>query len=460
LETCGLSYRENINSITGFAVCTPITCDIPNCSKNGCEHEVNFCNRCVEKYYDPIDLIFKPIIQDEENGVCVSCLDIPDRFNLHEDGSCSNKCGNGYLYELGSHDSSECDDGNIINGDGCSSECIVEDNWVCKRGDQSTPKNEKPYKSNADRCDPLLTYQFKINTEISTGNPKLDMSFNDDVCITPEIFFKIYEPYCMKVDERTGKGVSILEFEIEEITLCKKYLIEYVLKDNYSGELGFRYTSREIHNREVRRVENYIYDAKDNIVDFTKFHTRIYFDNSELEAKKKLEALMKKVERLQRLFAGPIFFAIMAIGPLAEFVANVLQKLIFLQTLNIQVPFKVSMFISIAADLGKTPSPIDETQGGDDLDAGIYASSFDKMLNITISDSAVPSKFADQKMSRLFIKNGASPCFSLIIVYLVTVGVMYLERKFKFFDQMTQTGTGVGYHDEYALESEKAKFRR
>jgi cysteine-rich repeat protein len=460
LESCGLSYRENVNSITGHAKCIPIGCDVKHCSPHGCEHEVDFCNRCIEKYYDLVSSKFKPVIQDEVHGVCLSCRDLPDHVSVHPDGACYNKCGNGYLYDLGSHDSSECDDGNITNGDGCSSECIVEDNWVCKRGDQSTRKNEKPYKSNADKCDPVLTYKFEINTEIATGNPKLDLSFNDDVCITPEIFLKIYEPYCMKIDERTGKAVSILEFEIEEIKVCRKYLIEYVLKDNYSGDLGFRYTSKEIHNRQVKRVENYIYDAKNNLVDFTKFHARIYFDNSELEQKKKLAALMANVERLQRMFAGPIFFAIMAIGPLAEFVANVLQKLIFLQTLNIQIPFKVSMFIGIAADLGKTPSPIDETQGTDDLDTEIYASSFDKMLNITISDTAVPSKFAEQDMTRLFIKNGASPCLSLILVYMVTVFIMYMERKYKFFDQMTYRGTNLGYHDDYARESEKTKHDR
>jgi cysteine-rich repeat protein len=390
----------------------------------------------------------------------VSCRDLKDRFKISQDGSCFNKCGNGYLYDLGLHDSSECDDGNTINGDGCSSECMVEDNWVCKRGDQATPKNEKPYKSNADKCDQKLTYEFKINREIATGNPKLDMSFNDDVCITPKIFLKIYEPYCVKVDERTGKGVSILEFKIQEVKLCRRYLIEYVLKDNYSGDLGFRYTSGELHNRQVKNVESYIYDAKSNKVDFTKFLTRIYFDNSELEAKKELEALMAEVESMQRLLAGPIFFAIMAIGPLAEFVANVLQKLVFLQTLNIQMPFKVSMFIGIAADLGNSPSPIDETQGDDDLDTGVYASSFDKLLNITISDNSVPQKFASKKMSRLFIKNGVSPCFSLIIVYLVTVIIMFLERKHKCFDQMTRRGTNPGYYDEYAIESELAKSDR
>jgi len=33
----------------------------------------------------------------------------------------------------------QCDDGNTANGDGCSSECKVEDGFVCTGGDIETP---------------------------------------------------------------------------------------------------------------------------------------------------------------------------------------------------------------------------------------------------------------------------------------------------------------------------------
>lgn len=38
------------------------------------------------------------------------------------------KCGDGFLYDLG------CDDGNLIDGDGCSSTCTVEPSFICKYG--------------------------------------------------------------------------------------------------------------------------------------------------------------------------------------------------------------------------------------------------------------------------------------------------------------------------------------
>ena len=33
----------------------------------------------------------------------------------------------------------ECDDNNLENGDGCSSECKIEDNFICSGGSGSSP---------------------------------------------------------------------------------------------------------------------------------------------------------------------------------------------------------------------------------------------------------------------------------------------------------------------------------
>lgn len=34
--------------------------------------------------------------------------------------------------------SEPCDDGNVINGDGCTSSCVVEDNYSCVNGSLSS----------------------------------------------------------------------------------------------------------------------------------------------------------------------------------------------------------------------------------------------------------------------------------------------------------------------------------
>lgn len=44
-------------------------------------------------------------------------------------GECVERCGDGLNFGM-----LECDDGNNIDGDGCSSECKVEKNWKCSGG--------------------------------------------------------------------------------------------------------------------------------------------------------------------------------------------------------------------------------------------------------------------------------------------------------------------------------------
>ena len=56
-----------------------------------------------------------------------------------------------------------CDDGNVIDGDGCSSTCQVEQNWVCTGGSPTT----------ADTCscaDVSNVYQF--SSSCLTLNPE------------------------------------------------------------------------------------------------------------------------------------------------------------------------------------------------------------------------------------------------------------------------------------------------
>jgi cysteine-rich repeat protein len=43
-------------------------------------------------------------------------------------GACKEICGDGKVYVL------ECDDGNLLNGDGCSSSCTIEPNFICVNG--------------------------------------------------------------------------------------------------------------------------------------------------------------------------------------------------------------------------------------------------------------------------------------------------------------------------------------
>ena len=56
--------------------------------------------------------------------------------NPVEEGSqeCVEICGDGFNY--GQY---QCDDGNKVNGDGCSNKCVIEDGWTCGGGSTIGP---------------------------------------------------------------------------------------------------------------------------------------------------------------------------------------------------------------------------------------------------------------------------------------------------------------------------------
>ena len=97
---------------------------------------------CTEICGDGIDLLFYAC--DDGNNVngdgCSSTCTIETGYqciggdNNHPD-VCNEKCGDGItvLYVAG-----KCDDGNIFNGDGCSSTCDVENGWACAGGNLVT----------------------------------------------------------------------------------------------------------------------------------------------------------------------------------------------------------------------------------------------------------------------------------------------------------------------------------
>jgi cysteine-rich repeat protein len=238
---------------------------------HGCINSNNFCNSCHTTNYDPLKGEFRNVIHDTVNGKCIICSEMA-QFEWR-DNRCYNICGNGYLYSLGSHDPSSCDDGNTIDGDGCSSECLVEQDYICKRGGLSADASELADKVNQDVCNQVLTIIFRQNTDNAIGNPRLDLQFNEDVCIT-ERFLQIYEPYCVKKDETTGQRVKIIDFIPFEVEPCRVYFIEYVLMNNYSGEISFQRKDAELPNEKKApsgvQVRQEIRDARNNIVDFTE----------------------------------------------------------------------------------------------------------------------------------------------------------------------------------------------
>ena len=91
------------------------------------------------------------VYDDTDDESCIFC-NIRELYSLVPDyqgqcsckisyqlinGSCTEICGDGLLMNTTS--SSLCDDGNMVDGDGCSSTCKVEVKYRCENGSDSSP---------------------------------------------------------------------------------------------------------------------------------------------------------------------------------------------------------------------------------------------------------------------------------------------------------------------------------
>ena len=117
--------------------------------------------------------------------VCTECERVRGYFtninSLTNEKQCSEVCGDGI--NLGEH---ECDDGNLIGGDGCSTLCEVEEGFHCHEGTSTSP----------DLCKDILWPQLAFNLHKSNilnhifvfePNKELQITTNKD----PKTFVNI-----------------------------------------------------------------------------------------------------------------------------------------------------------------------------------------------------------------------------------------------------------------------------
>ncbi len=92
-------------------------------------------------------------------------------FNSSLNGSFQEICGDGF--NLGSY---HCDDGNLINGDGCDGMCEVEPGWTCSGGSSI----------NSDICRPI---EMPIVEKIFMDDELIRVQFNTSIIVKSEFTY-------------------------------------------------------------------------------------------------------------------------------------------------------------------------------------------------------------------------------------------------------------------------------
>lgn len=166
------------------------------------------------------------------------------------------------MYDIKNAES--CDDGNTISGDGCSSGCKIEKDWVCKRLITPDLPNDVYIKDLRlpvfkDICQKKLKVYFYANDMGAILFPHFKLSFNKDICIDSNKFFKAYdikpidnqkgkENSHIKVVDSLVKNIRFESLKILELKKCRDYIIVYTLEDNYTGpvEIGLLGEDQEV----------------------------------------------------------------------------------------------------------------------------------------------------------------------------------------------------------------------
>lgn len=94
---------------------------------------------------------------------------LPPGLVIKPNGKKVEDCGDGLNMGI-----NECDDGNLINGDGCSSECRIEAGFECEKQANGT-----------DKC--RMTGNFIAQLKVEAEN-RLKIVFNREANITSKSF--------------------------------------------------------------------------------------------------------------------------------------------------------------------------------------------------------------------------------------------------------------------------------
>ncbi|CDW91263.1 fu domain containing protein [Stylonychia lemnae] len=165
---------------------------------------------------------------------CLSCNQQPGMTEPIDDSvsGCVEICGDGFNY--GSY---QCDDGNLINGDGCSSICIIEQGFNCTTGTKFTPsvcmdnKNPTPrisliasnnyiyieFDEEVILSEELNTTSLDIKIQGSQGNYKFDWRLGDSYKTAEPLQLIVIETSIYQSLKGNEKEIVIVTFQSSSI---------------------------------------------------------------------------------------------------------------------------------------------------------------------------------------------------------------------------------------------------
>ncbi|CAD8127452.1 unnamed protein product [Paramecium sonneborni] len=369
------------------------------------------CSQCAEKCLDCKNSASNCIsckYQQNQKGECQLCQSgyYFDEFNK----KCISKCGDSIKTV-----EEECDDGNLLSGDGCNQNCKKEKKFICKDGICIIPEYPVPM---------LFSYgdiqlynnirKFKLEYNLFLNIPQ-----DNEVEKMIKLFIKkqttlnpIDCPYEMKTQYTLNNSSNIsfsIDFQIffNRSTTKEEFLIEYLNPSYFLSSQGYPQILSEVSTT----IPEYIFidQAQVNQVEMAGSSNSI------------LLYIMAVMAGGAILFGGlDIFYNLL----------DTIQMLSYLKYINTQFPFNLQTFF--------------------DFFGFAQLSFFSKYLNlqelidpfIDYEDlKQIPEKIQIDGLNSLFVINGSSILFvwlTLIAVYVFSKYLPHLlfEIKLKYYNEI------------------------
>ena len=356
---------------TGNTECSRFS--LPNkksvCSEGKCIICPEKCNSCNSTHCLECEDPYKPV--GTECGE--DCL---PGMTRGANNKCAEICGDGVRRN------DECDDGNNRDGDGCSSQCKIEDEWRCSGGG----------KYSTDTC--IKIPMVKISQDKELPSVVL-LKFNKPMNITTDLNLLISLSF-------EGVDTSLYSYELKKI-------------DNQLIEVTFTVTQRisepklVISFSDPTLVKDYENLAIEQSVYTSKLHT-IYYEPSSVQG---ISSAAGAVATTAMAATGPVLLA-GANPAIIWALINLLQIFYYLLFINTEYPINLQKFLEIFSmgRLDFLPNPIEK-------------------ITPNIEDELLPSppKFDENDMNSLFLWNAGS---MLLIwgIALISYGLAYLMLRY------------------------------
>lgn len=266
-------------------------------------------------------------------GDTVTCRTCPTGYRLQEHGKCREVCGDGL--NLGEH---ECDDGNSLNGDGCSSECKVESGFKCHS-----------LSGGPDHCVDIVPPKASLSVKKGTD---LTVTFNEDVFIkvnentlkpTMQVYLKggcelTWELASYKTNERLNK------LEIATTPKCSlKASQDYFVVEFNDVSLVADKDGNELGNSVAEaRTMRYVYTANSDLAYSEGLGT--IFNSSSFVTLGVMVFIM--------------LFQSVSVGPFWSFI-NMVQFISYLPALNCELPGNLEVFLTDYMNIRKMAVPVE-----------------------------------------------------------------------------------------------------